>query len=91
VTTEGNVRFADFYDGETYDATIDLHKAPWKRADVMRLLFAPRITARIGCPVEAHERMAPIRQFTAPDGEAVYDFEQNFAGVIALEIGRAHV
>lgn len=86
VTTKGNVRFADFYDGETYDATVDLSKAPWRQADVMRLPFAPRITARIGCPVTAHERMEPIHHFTAPDGEEVYDFGQNFAGVICLKI-----
>ena len=86
MTTAGNVRFADFYDGETYDATVALDEAPLKQADEIRLSFTPNISARIGCPVTAHQRMEPVRYFTDPDGEDIYDFGQNFAGVVHLEI-----
>jgi len=86
VTMDGNHRFGDFYDGETYDATVALDKAAWKNADVARLGFTPRITARYGCPVTAHEAFTPLKTFTAPSGETIYDFGQNFAGVVRLEI-----
>lgn len=86
VTAEGNYRFGDFYDGETYDATVNLKTLEWKNADITRLGFKPEITARYGCPVKAHEGFEPINIFDAPNGERVYDFGQNFAGVIHLEI-----
>ncbi len=86
VTFDGNYRFGDFYDGEVYDARIDLNKAQWKSADVMKLPFTPHITARYGCQVNAHEKMMPQAVFTAKSGEMIYDFGQNFSGVICLEI-----
>lgn len=86
VTMGGNHRFGDFYDGESYDATVELDQAAWKNADVTKPGFTPRITARYGCPVTAHETFVPIETFTAPSGETIYDFGQNFAGVVRLEI-----
>jgi alpha-L-rhamnosidase len=86
VTMEGSYRFGDFYDGESFDATVDLTKLKWNSADVIRLGFKTDIIARYGCPVRAHERFEPVNVFDAPNGETVYDFGQNFAGVIHLEI-----
>lgn len=86
-TMDGNYRFGDFYDGEVYDATIDLNKAKWRAADVYKPKIKPLITARYGCPVTAHERLTPIAHFPAKNGkEEIYDFGQNFAGVVSLRI-----
>ncbi|MCH5157134.1 MAG: family 78 glycoside hydrolase catalytic domain [Clostridiales bacterium] len=85
VTMDGNVRMADFYDGETYDATVDIQHVTWRKACVETLKIQPEITAEYGSPVCAHEVMTPTcRQLDS--GELVYDFGQNFAGVICAKI-----
>lgn len=90
VTQEGNYRFADFYDGETYDATVDLHLVPWKNADIYNHEFKPMLTARYGCAVTEQETLRPIDCYLAKNGkEIIYDFGQNFAGVIKLKINGA--
>lgn len=86
-TMDGNFRFGDFYDGEVYDATLDLNQAKWRAADIYRPKIKPQITARYGCRVIAHERLKPHAHFPAKNGkEEIYDFGQNFAGVVFLRI-----
>ena len=86
VTEEGNYRFGDFYDGETYDATIDINKVVCKNADLFHPRINPKITAQYGCSVTEQERMIPVECFPAKNGEMIYDFGQNFAGVVSLKI-----
>lgn len=85
VTEEGNYRLADIYDGETYDATVDLDKVNWREAAVETLGIYPKIYAETGAPVKAHEKMTPISCKQTAQG-LVYDFGQNFAGVVELNI-----
>lgn len=86
VTEEGNYRFGDFYDGEIYDATVELVQASWKKAAVFSPSVAKKPTAQYGCPVTAQERLEPVEAFPGKNGEMIYDFGQNFAGVIALTL-----
>lgn len=86
VTQDGPIRMADLYDGETCDATRTLEKAAWHSAAPETLRVSPTLTADYGAPVRAHEVMLPVAITTAPDGETVYDFGQNFAGVIRLTL-----
>lgn len=87
VTTQGNYRFGDFYDGETYDATVDLNKIKWSDADIYTPKFKPHLSAQYGCKVITHEILQPIDSFPARNGkETVYDFGQNFAGAVRLKI-----
>ncbi len=86
VTMEGNYRAADIYDGETYDATVNLSDVVWRQAKVEKLRVSPVIKAAYGAPVRAHEKMRPISVVKREDGELVYDFGQNFAGVISAKI-----
>ena len=81
VATESGYSVADFYDGEEYDATYDLAKSHFKAADEIKLGFAPKIKASIGCKVVKKERMLPIESFVNSLGETIYDFGQNFAGI----------
>ena len=85
VTLQGNYRKACLYDGESYDATVDLKKAVWKRADTVRLPFYPEMTlenSRVIC----REILCPVSCFLNSAGEIIYDFGQNFAGVVELDI-----
>lgn len=84
VTEDGPVRMADIYDGETYDATKET--TGWHNAAPETLKITPAITAEYGAPVRAHEVMHPVAVTTAKDGEVIYDFGQNFAGVIHMKL-----
>lgn len=86
VTEGGNYRAAEWYNGEIYDSTINLGAAHWKKADSFQWGKKPAILAQYGESVRAHEVMKPISHFTAPSGEIIYDFGQNFAGVIQARI-----
>jgi len=87
VTLDGNYRTADIYDGETYDATVDLNAVKWRKAAVEKLRVYPaKVVAAFGAPVRAHEEMKPVSCTKRENGELVYDFGQNFAGVICAEI-----
>ena len=88
VTEEGPVRMADLYDGETYDATVDTAAIAWRSATVETLGFSPRILAEYGAPVIPHEVFTPIESHPVKDS-TVYDFGQNFAGVVRLNIKSA--
>lgn len=85
VTEEGNYRAADFYDGETYDARVDLKKITWRGAVEEKLKISPEIFAQTGVPVKAHEKLLPVSCHKTAQG-LVYDFGQNFAGVVSLEL-----
>ena len=84
VTEDSPVRMADIYDGETYDATKET--TGWHNAAPETLKITPAITAEYGAPVRAHEVMHPVAVTTAKDGEVIYDFGQNFAGVIRMKL-----
>lgn len=84
VTREGAYRLADLYDGETYDATVDASAVQWHAASVERLRVKPEITAAY-LPVKAHEVMSPV-SVKAHESGLIYDFGQNFAGVIHLKL-----
>lgn len=86
VCEDGNFRMADFYDGETYDATVNIQTANWRKAKAEKPRYSPEITAAYGAPVRAHEVMRPVSCVKREDGELIYDFGQNFAGVIVAKI-----
>ena len=86
VTTEGPLRLADLYDGEIYDATVDLERINWHPASVTEPPFFPNLLAEYGSPVRTHEELRPVSVTRAPSGEWIYDMGQNFAGVIRAKI-----
>lgn len=86
VTEEGNYRFAEFYAGETYDATIDPDKVSWRKAGRENVKISPRMAASYGAMVRAHEELKPISIQRSPKGMLIYDMGQNFAGVIRAKI-----
>ena len=86
VSTDGPVQMADLYDGETYDATVTPEQMHWHAAAKETLRCKPAIRAAYGAMVKAHEQMQPVSCTTLADGTLVYDFGQNFAGVIDLQI-----
>jgi alpha-L-rhamnosidase len=86
VSTDGPYRAAEWYDGETFDARVTADQQTWKAADVTAPKGSPRIIAQYGAPVRAQSVMHPVTRTVAPDGELVYDFGQNFAGVVRARL-----
>ena len=90
VTMNGKYKYGDFYDGETYDAGLDLNKADWHAASLEKIKISPEITATYGALVKAREVMKPISCKQLNEEELIYDFGQNFAGVVRFKAkGRA--
>lgn len=85
VTREGNYRMSDFYDGEVYDATVELDKLVWRKASVENVKINPDIVAEFGAPVVRRKTMTPIAVIERDD-ELIFDFGQNFAGVVCAKL-----
>lgn len=87
VSSDGPFRMAEWYDGETFDATVTPESQHWKSVDLAPApTGSPAIIADYGQPVRVQEVLHPVAQTLAPSGELVYDFGQNFAGVVRARI-----
>lgn len=92
VSEGGPWRFADFYDGEVYDARISIESISWHRAALEELCVHPKLCLRYGLPVTGHETFSPISWQLSPSGEWIADFGQNLAGIVHLTVkGRSGV
>jgi len=88
VIEDGNFKMADIYDGETYDSTVDLEKLPYRKATLESPRIKPVLIAEYGAPVIEKERLKPVNHYVK-DGNIIYDFGQNFAGLSLLHIKKA--
>ncbi|MBQ9949866.1 MAG: family 78 glycoside hydrolase catalytic domain [Clostridia bacterium] len=79
---ESPVRFADFYDGETYDANIS--PVNFKKCVLLPKDDCKKLIPRLGVPVKHHETLNVCNILKDPDGCNIYDFGQNFAGVVRI-------
>lgn len=86
VTGDGPLRFAEFYDGEVYDATAEESGMRWRPAARETLKIRPDLVAAYGAPVRAHEVFRPVSAVRVGNGDIVYDFGQNFAGVVRFTL-----
>ena len=89
----GPIIFSDIYNGETYDARKELtgwanagfNDAQWEKVSVLdqskKILVAPQ-----GVVVKAIQEMKPLKLFTTPKGETVFDMGQNMVGWVKLRI-----
>jgi alpha-L-rhamnosidase len=89
----GPIIESDIYNGEIYDANLELtgwdmigyDDAKWSGALVydhtMKSLIAPQ-----GVPVQAIEEIKPLKLIKTPKGEKVLDLGQNMVGVVRLKV-----
>ncbi|KAI8289886.1 hypothetical protein K4K60_007568 [Colletotrichum sp. SAR11_57] len=95
--TRGPIRLAEIYDGEKYDATLEIEKwsDPITTTDfdmsrwepVLVLPFLPgstKLVAGFGEPVRRVEVIKPVDQITTPTGKTIVDFGQNLVGYLKL-------
>jgi len=89
VCENGSILEADLYDGETVDATIEMHKLSFRQATPEKLRIKPMLSIQTDGGVKVHEVLRPISVGHTPSGKLLYDFGQNFAGVVQLRICNA--
>ncbi len=80
---EGPVRFAEIYDGETYDARVSA--ANLTPAVVVERGFENLIPQE-GEPIRVIEELRPQKVFRTPKGETVIDFGQNLTGFVSFTV-----
>lgn len=90
---KGPVRYSDIYNGETYDARLELGR--WSQNDYPDGGFKPAIVLPAGpekleasiSPLAAkHEEFKPLRILKTPKGETVIDFGQNLVGWVRFVV-----
>jgi alpha-L-rhamnosidase len=91
--TTGPIRMADLYNGETYDARLELDGwtepsyddrawqgvRPFEHGKQM-------LVAQVGPVVKRQEEIIPIQILHTPAGETVFDFGQNMVGWVRLRV-----
>jgi len=91
--TTGPIRAADLYNGETYDARLEL--AGWAAPGyddrawqgVRRLDHGKGMVVGPGGPlVKSHEEIRPVQIIHTPAGETVFDLGQNMVGWVRLKV-----
>lgn len=82
VTETGPLQKADFYDGEVYDARVSWSR--WRPALRENLKIHPEIRAAEGVPVLAQEELHAVPVGERPGGIKIYDFGQNFSGIVKI-------
>ena len=76
---------ADFYDGEIFDARISEKDVDFKPAAIEKIKITPDMRVTYGVLSQKVEEMSPVKIFKAKNGETVYDFGQNFAGIVSFK------
>ena len=89
----GPILASDIYDGETYDARLEIpgwnkpgfNDSKWKNA-IMGNDSKEVLVAECGDPVRAIHEIQPIKILTTPKGEVVFDMGQNMVGWVRLKV-----
>lgn len=92
-SSDGGIRYAEIYNGETYDAraeqtgwsTPQFNDAGWH--DVKTTATdTTSLVATYNEPIKKHESFKPVKIFTSPTGELIADFGQNLVGCVELRV-----
>ncbi len=89
----GPLRMSDIYDGETYDARLEMDgwaspgfdDKAWKPVSVADLSKKALVGAN-SVPIQRIEELKPVDIFTTPAGDLVVDMGQNMVGWIKLTV-----
>ncbi|MBD5780092.1 family 78 glycoside hydrolase catalytic domain [Pelagicoccus sp. NFK12] len=90
----GAVQFADFYDGESYDARaalgawdeVGFDDSGWRAAVARDVDLAIPISSYSGPSVKAVEKIAPLSWKRGDEGTIIFDFGVNLVGVPELKM-----
>jgi len=92
-TSIGPIKMSDIYNGETYDARVELtgwntsgyDESNWMGVDIKDYGYAVLVASSV-VPVRKIKEMKPKEILTTPKGELVVDMGQNMVGWIRMNI-----
>lgn len=90
---DGPIRMDDIYNGETYDATINITgwsnagfiDKNWKSVNIGNYILN-NIIASEGSPVRKIQEIKPVKIFRTPKGDLIVDMGQNMVGWLRLKV-----
>ncbi|MGA2247127.1 MAG: glycoside hydrolase family 78 protein [Verrucomicrobiota bacterium] len=93
VTADGPIRANNEYDGEEYDARMDMpgwclpkfDDSKWQPAQLVQPA-SPVLSAQIGEPIRVMDTLQPVAMTKPAPGVYVFDLGQNMAGWCRLEV-----
>jgi alpha-L-rhamnosidase len=92
VTANGPIVESDIYNGERYDANLELtgwNKPGYEMGKWVSVVPIDGkkdiLIASQGVPVKAIEEIKPVKQIVTPKGETVYDMGQNMVGWVRIK------
>ncbi|KAF5577325.1 alfa-L-rhamnosidase [Fusarium pseudoanthophilum] len=94
MVAQGPIRLAELYNGEKYDATVELpgwssheHVAGHWESAVALPFISEKINLTAGCrePVRRIETLKPVSKITTPTGKTILDFGQNLVGYVRIK------
>ena len=86
VSSQGAYRLAGLYEGVEYDARINSRNTAWKKADTATWKYHPQMLCTYGTLAFRQELLKPVEQHMSKRGGIIYDFGQNCAAVVCLNI-----
>ena len=95
-TNDGPIRVNEIYDGENYDATLEIkgwneanfNDSNWANVSIAKFDNS-NLVASEGAKVERIEEIKPIKIFRTPKGVLVADMGQNMVGWMRLKVSGA--
>ena len=90
---DGPIRMDDIYNGETYDATINIsgwsnagfNDKNWKNVQIGNYNLNNLIASE-GMPVRKIQEIKPVKIFKTPKGKLIVDMGQNMVGWLRLKV-----
>jgi alpha-L-rhamnosidase len=93
LVTDGPIQLAEIYDGEKYDAMLEIPDWSCPTADIskwkpaLRLPALPEttgLTSGFGEAVRRVETIQPLEKISTPSGKTIIDFGQNLVGYVRI-------
>lgn len=86
VSNDSSFKYADFYHGETFDSNVKFSDLVYDSVKIVNPFGKPKLMADFGVGVREIKRIKPLKLILTPKNEVVFDFGQNFAGLVRLKI-----
>lgn len=82
---ESQIRYSEIYDGEVFDASLDLHRIPREKACTFEGPFE-KLIPQEGVPIRETEHVYPFALLRTPKNEIVIDFGQEITGYVQIHL-----
>lgn len=88
------ITFNSLYDGETFDArrvqngwnTASFNDSQWQTAVILNTPSKELLSAQNGPAIRINKELSPVKIISLPDSSYTFDFGQNFAGLVRLNV-----